>query len=159
MQKKNAGFSYVEVLAAGALFVIVLLGVLPLTLVARQNLSLARENLRLSHAADSLSLAVRDMLIAGTPVTAQGVSNLAQALGVDNYSVFIFNQNNAHVMGSPFHSCEEFNTYQLTGFNNLAICGNSRLVYVIVRNEHNVHAGRAISTVLDFRRPSGIWRS
>ena len=148
-----------EVLAAGALFMIILLGVLPLIVGAGRNLAYARENQRLSLAADSLSLAVRDMVLAGTVVTHERIENLARGLGVDNYRVFIFGINDNLILSSPAILLEGETIYNLTGFGSLAICSNSRLIYVIVRNEHNAQAGRSISTALDFRRPAGIWRN
>ena len=159
MQKKKAGFSYVEVLAAGALFVIILLGVLPLTLGARQNMAFARENYRLSLAANSLSLAVRDLVLGGSSITGECVENLAEGFGIENYSVFIFGPNNESRFGSPFHSSEYGEGVSLAGFNNLARGRNSYFVYVVVLNDYYTQAGRAISVATRFNHTSGIWRN
>ena len=159
MQKKNAGFSYVEVLAAGALFVIVLLGVLPLTLGARQNLAFAQENQRLSLAATSLSLAVRDLLLSGGQATNESIEILARQFGIENYSVFIFGPGNANMYGSPFHSCDDAGEIALTGFGGLAGSSNSRLIYVVARNDYGAQAGKAISVAMSLGNRSGIWRN
>ena len=158
MQKKKAGFSYVEVLAASALFVIILLGVLHLTLGARQNLSLARENQRLSLAANSLSLAVRDLVLGGSSINGESIKNLAEGFGIENYSVFIFGPGESG-HGSSFHSSEDGWQVYLAGFASLAVGKDSQFVYVVVKNDHYAHVGRAISVVIDFDHASGIWRN
>ena len=159
MQKKNAGFSFMEVLAASALFMIILLAVLPLTLGARQNLSYARENHRLGLAATSLSLAVRDLVLGGAPISDTTIENLALDFGVQNYSVFIFGSGIENRHGSSFHSSDYPLSINLTGFESLARSRNSHLIYVIVLNDHNAQAGRAISVAIDFNHTSGIWRN
>ena len=156
MQKKKAGFSYVEALAAGALFVIILLGVLPLTLGARQNLAFAQENRRLSLAATSLSLAVRDLSLSAQSITNECVKNLARGLGIKNYSVFIYCSKG---IGSHFHSSEDGENVSLTGLVSLTRGQEGRLVYVVVRNDFNTLAGSAISIAVDFNNTTGIWRN
>ena len=158
MQKNKAGFSYVEVLAAGTLFVIILLGVLPLTLGARQNLAFAQENLRLSLAANSLSLAVRDLVLGGVAVTATSIENLALGLGVENYSVYIIGSY-GDGLNSFFHSSEDGYRPSLSGLESLSRGRGSRFVYVVVYNQYLAPAGRAINVVIDFDHQAGIWRN
>ena len=159
MQKTKAGFSYVEVLMASALFAIVLLGVLSLTLGARQNIAFARENQRLSMAASSLSLAVRDLALSGVPITYVSINNLAQRFGVENYSVYVFGVNGEHRPGSPFHSSEYSESINLSGFWSIARGRESYFVYVVVRNDHDAPVGRAISVAIGLNHTSGIWRN
>ena len=159
MQKKKAGFSYIEVLAACALFVIVLTGVLSMTLGARQNLSAARESQRLRLAASSLSLAVRDMMLGGQQVTDASIRSLALSLGIENYSVFIFGPGGENMHGSPFHSSEDGEDISLGGFASLARGRDSQFVYVVARNYYYAQVGRAISVVIDFDHTSGMWRN
>ena len=156
MQKTNAGFSYVEVIAACALFVIILMAVLPLTLGARQNLALAQENRRLSLAATSLSLAVRDLSFGALALTDENIRNLALGFGVENYSIHIFNSDG---IGSHFHSSENIENMSLAGFVSLNRGTNSRFIYVVVRNRYNTKVGSAISVAIDYNHTSGIWRS
>ena len=155
---KKTGFSYVEVLAASALFLIILLGVLPLALGARQNLAYAQNNQRLSLAAGSLSLAVRDMVIAGSPVSDEAIENLALAFGVQNYSVFIFGPGGENRFGSPFHSSSEGQSMSLSGFGSLSAGISSSLIYVVIYSEHYTQAGRAISVAINHCHTTGIWR-
>ena len=159
MQKKKAGFSYVEMLAAAALFMIVLLGVLPLTLGARQNTAFARENLQLYLAADSLSLAVRDLILGGAAITDERIRGLAQGFGVINYCVYIFGPGGEARHGSPFHSSSGGCGASLTGFEGITRGREGLLVYVVTRNDYFARAGRAISVVIDFEQSSGIWRN
>ena len=159
MQKKNAGFSYVEVLAASALFVIVLLVALTLTLGVGQNLTFARQNRSLSLAANSLSLAVRDMVLSETQISSDIIRNLAGGLGIENYCVFIFMPNGSFSHGSPFQSCETNKIAAFSGFGTLAGSRDGRLVYVIVRNDYNKEVGRSLSLAIDFDNKSGIWRN
>ena len=159
MQKSKAGFSYVEVLAASALFMIILLAVLPLTLGAGRNLAYARENQRLSLAASSLSLAVRDLVLVGGSISDTTIENLARSFGVQNYSVFIFGPGDEHRHGSPFHSSDEGVGISLAGFGGLARGMNSSFVYVIVYNDHYTQAGRGISVAINFNHTMGIWRN
>ena len=155
MQKKNAGFSYVEVLAASALFVIVLMGVLALTLGARQNLSFARDSQRLGFSANSLSLAVRDLLLGGEQVTGERIENLARGFGIENYSVFIFGSDNGLL--NSFHSSGDGEDIVLAGFGGLAGRSDSRLVYVVVMNEHGVQVGRAVNVAINIGGSSVVW--
>ena len=155
MQKKKAGFSYVEVLAAGALFMLILTAALNLTLGARQNLSFARENQRLGLLANSLSLAVRDLLLGGTTITDESVENLARGLGIRNYGLFIFGPDNRLL--KSFHSSDVGWAINLSGFGDLA--GGSYLVYVVVLNNYDVEVGRAISVVMDLGQNSVMWGS
>ena len=159
MQKKKAGLSYVEVIAAGALFMIILLGVLPLMLGAGRNLSYARDNQRFSLAANSLSLAVRDMVLSGASISNETVMAAANGFGVVNYSVFIFGPGGDSRFGSPFHSCDEAQGISLAGFQNLSGGRDSHLVYVVVMNDYHAVAGRAISVAISVNRASGIWRN
>ena len=161
MQKKKekAGFSYVEVLAAGALFMIVVLGALSLTLGARQNLAFSQENRRLGVAANSLSLAVRDKILGGKAITGESINTLAEGIGIENYSVFIVGANGEHMSGSPFHSSEDVLGVNLSGFEGLARGKDSRFVYVVVYNDYYVQLGRAISVAIGFDHTSGIWRN
>ena len=159
MQKNRAGFSYVEVLAASALFMIILLGVLPLTLGAGRNLAYARENQRLSLAANSLNLAVRDLVLGGASISDATIENLARGFGVQNYSVFIFGPGGENRHGSPFHSSDEGVGVSLAGFGGLARGSNSSFVYVVVYNDHYAQSGRAISVAINFNHTMGIWRN
>ena len=159
MQKKKAGFSYIEVLAASALFMIILLAVLPLTLGTGRNLSYARENQRLSLAASSVSLAVRDLVLAGAPISDETIENLARGFGVQNYSVFIFGPGGESRLGSPFHSSPRNESISLAGFGGLASGSSSSFVYVVVYNGYYTQAGRAISVAINFNHTTGIWRN
>ena len=159
MKKKSAGFSYVEVLAAGALFVIILVGALSLTLRTGQNLSFARDSQRIGLSANSISLAVRDMVLGNEQISCDSIRKLARGFGVERYSVFIFTPNGGYSHGSPFHSCENSENIAVSGFGTLAWGKDGRFVYVIVRNDYDNEVGRAVSLAIDIIHTSGIWRN
>ena len=159
MQKKNAGFSYVETLAASALFAIILLGVLNLILGARQNIAFARESLKMNMAANSFALTLRDKILRSEDITSEKINDLAHGFGITHYSVYILNRNGGNIYGSPFRSHEEIMNINLSGFDSLTINQKSSFILVIVLNENFVQIGRAISIAAYFCNTSGIWRN
>jgi len=149
--KKNFGFSYIEVTIALAVFSIVVMAVLPILGQAGRNLSFARRGYQSHLAAQSMMLAVRDALpdVGAARVVA---GQYAARLGVDDYGVWIFHE--CPLTKDVFFDASE-NTepvppigVSLDGLAEFSLEGNTTIIVVVIWDNYQNIAGRAIGAVL-----------
>ena len=157
MQKKN-GFSYMEVLVALALFIIVFLASLPLMLSIGQNIGAAERHGQKNLAATGIGLAVRDIINESGGITKSAIIGFANRFYVQNYSVFVLRPDGAHALGSPFHSGESGGSISIGGFSHFVKNNNSLVVVVLVRNDFDVVVGKSVQMAIDYDRNTGLMR-
>ena len=157
MQKTKKGFSYVEMIAATALFGIVMLGALSLGYAAARNLVAASENIRLDMAASGIGLAVRDYVLDRVPLSEELLTGLGQTFGAENFRISIVGPGGEHRHGSPFVVGSAKQGSADIRFPGMA--GDGVLVYVEVMNAHGAVVGRTLYFATPLGRASGLWRN
>jgi prepilin-type N-terminal cleavage/methylation domain-containing protein len=91
VKKVSAGFSFLEIIIATALFGILLVAALPLLNQSARNFAYAREGHDAHLAAQGVMLAVRDAGDISAATTA------ASRFGAETYGVWIFSENNTEI--------------------------------------------------------------
>ena len=137
--KTTRGFSYLEVLIAGALFSIALLAVIPVMASAARNMIFAQEAYAGHLQAQRLMLAIRENLLTDEPDPEAHATTYAD--GNFNFSVRIYGRN-----ATIFHSCPEQDA-TLTIDVNPIMQTHASTIFVVVWDDDNQILGRAIGTV------------
>lgn len=141
MSKYRAGFSYLEILIALALFAIVLVAVLPTLLQAGRNMGYAESYYRGHLIAQELMLAVRDALVDGGDVEYAAFDH-AQLRDISYYRIWLSSENVAeiYVPDAPKTIINLHNELvPLSGYNTVII--------VAVWNDDKNLIGRAFGAV------------
>jgi len=141
MNKSRAGFSYVEILIALALFAIALVAILPTLLQAGRNLGYAESYYRGHLTAQELMFTVRDALIDGTDIE-YTVFDHAQLREISYYRVWLIGQNDAeiYIPGAPKVAIDLQNEL-------VPLAGHSTVIIVAVWNGDRNLIGRAFGVV------------
>ena len=157
MRKKN-GFTFIEILVALALFSIVLLVALSLTIAVVQNLGVAESHGQKNLAANGMALAVRESLSMSKSVTSSAIQGFANRFGVQDYSVFVFSPNGTHTLGSPFHSRATVGNFTISGFAPFVKGNNSRVVVVLIHNNYGKVVGKSLQIFIEYDKKTGLMR-
>jgi len=138
MNKLRAGFSYMEILIALALFAIALVAVLPTLLQAGRNLGYAESYYRVHLTAQELMFAVRDALIDGDDVEHVAFSH-AQLRDISYYRVWLRGVSNVEIYspGAP---------QAVTDLQNELAGHNTAIIVMVWDNDRNL-IGRAFGVV------------
>jgi len=142
MNKKNtAGFSYVEILVALAMFFIMLSAVLPSLLQAGRNMEFA-ESYYVGHlSAQEIMLVVRDAILDGDDPQSVAVC-FAEERNISNYRVWIFGEDE-HQFGSA-----NVPAIDVTLESGLVSTGNNSVIIVAVWNSIGHLVGRAVGVAM-----------
>ena len=155
MQKYTGGFSYIEMLVAMGLFLLVLLAVLSFTAATGQNLRTAREIYQKSLAANGIALYVRDMLLRYQEINKDSIHHAANRFSIKYYAVYIFDANGNNILGTHENNKPVF----VYGFDELALSKGGFVIFVVTKNSSLHPVGRAVHIAL--KTPNGdnlIWR-
>jgi len=131
-KKRKIGFSYMEMLMALALFVILLAVALPLLAQGGRNLAYSAASYQAHLNAQNIMIAVRG-----------GEHNFAFD-GIGEYSVWIHSRDDTvtfHSKNAPVANL------LVSGFSSMSVYGDSRVIYVIVWDDSGNPAGRAIGVL------------
>ena len=140
--KQHSGFSYMEMIIALSLFSILLMAAIPLLNQASRNMAFAQDNYNAHLAAQSLMLNIRETLRNNPDSPAQIATSYATQLGVETYSIFIWNTNASPIaINSP---CAPEINASLHGLDSFALAPNTSVISVLIFNEFEAIAGRAI---------------
>ena len=141
MNKSRAGFSYLEILIALALFAIVLVAVLPTLLQAGRNMGYAESYYRGHLTAQELMLAVRGALIDGNDIE-YAAFDLAQLRDISYYRVWLSGVNHAEIYapGAPIAAIDLQNEL-------VPLTGHNTVIIVAVWNSDKNLIGRAFGVV------------
>jgi len=131
--KKSGGFSYVEVLVAVALFVILLASVLPLMTMAGRNMTDALELYEAHLAANSLMLTTRDNI--GNTDLPQKIENQAELLNIEDFTVWILGEESL-----SFGTASDFSPTVTSSFSQTS----GHIIVAVVRDEAGNIIGRAV---------------
>ena len=156
-KKRGSGFTYAEVIVATAIFAIAVAGGLSLSMAAARNLALARRGAELSMAANSIALALRDMILVGDEPDAEAVRALAESRGAPNYRIHVLASCGAHMFGSPYRSRGSGDGAD-TAIAGTVHGGAYALVYVETLNDFSAVAGRALCFAVDLGVSEDFWR-
>jgi len=141
MNKSRAGFSYLEILIALALFAIVLVAVLPTLLQAGRNMGYAESYYHGHLTAQELMLAVRDALIDGDDME-YAAFDLAQLRDISYYRIWLSGQNNAEIYAPDTPKAVIDLQNEL-----VPLTGHNTVIIVMVWNSDKNLIGRAFGIV------------
>jgi len=136
--KRQKGFSYIEILIAMALFSILIAVALPTLIQAARNMDISQEHYWHHLAAQSIMLAVRDSLLHGG-ILENAAQSMADAHDVEFYTVSIFGENTISFSSYESPPADILLTSQLAPF-----MGEVSFVVVAVWNSEGILTGRAV---------------
>ena len=147
--KSTKGFSYIDILAALALFSITMVVALQLMTATRLNIDKARDCYVSNLAANSIGLSIRDAILNRDPICVQ---TLADSYGVRSVAVHIFDGSGANAHGSPHHLGSVTSTVSVEGFLEFSRNFWGHLIFVSVGESRSVHFA------IDYDDTGSLWR-
>ena len=132
--KQNAGFSYVEVIVATALFVILLASALSLITAAARNAERAESLYETHLAANSLMQVTRDNIT--SPDLASNISSRALDMDIQNYTIWVIKDNQIFTFGDIFYDMP-----------NVSGSFSGDLIIAVIRDDDGEMIGRAVGAI------------